>query len=485
MPERRWHPARWPLRLRLTVWYMLLFGLTLAIFAGYVYERQERGMREQTDAALQGAAAQVLADLDTGGDRPALRRTDAAAALLRRLDQAGLSVRVLADDGTTAEAFGPFAAVAGAPPTMSGYGTLPREGADWRVYTQRITAPDGTQVGWVQVARPLNATSDALETLFTQLLLALPLLLLLAGLGGFFLAGRALHPIDRIARTTQAIGAHDLTKRIDYRGPADEIGRLATTVDRMLDRLQAGFARERRFTADAAHELRTPLAALKGRIGVTLARARDPEEYEHVLRELEGQVDRLIHLSTDLLFLARLEQRGVRREPESLDVSALLESVAEQLRPLAEARSVLLCEEIPAGLALAGDVDHLIRLFLNLLDNAIKYTPPGGRVTMRAWGDGTAVRVAIGDTGPGIAPEHLPRIFERFYRADADRSRAEGGTGLGLAMAQEIARQHGGGIEVASAVGQGTTFTVVLPLEVASRPPAVPPSRAGREQRQA
>jgi heavy metal sensor kinase len=306
---------------------------------------------------------------------------------------------------------------------------------------------------------------DTVENLRTQILLGLPLILMLAGLGGYFLANRALRPIDRITRTAQAISASQLDQRIGYTGPQDEVGRLATTFDNMLDRLQKAFERERRFTADASHELRTPLTALKGRLGVTLSQPRTPAEYENALRDLEQEVDRLIRLSTDLLFLARLDQRRLPWQPQALDLSDLLSAVVEQMRPLAEDKGLVLTEEVPPALSILGDPDHLIRLFVNLLDNAIKYTPPGGQVVLRAGKERTGVWVAISDTGPGIPPEHLPHLFERFYRVEESRSRPSGGAGLGLAIAHEIARWHGGIIEAQSEPGHGATFTVHLPLQ--------------------
>jgi signal transduction histidine kinase len=291
-------------------------------------------------------------------------------------------------------------------------------------------------------------------------------------LGGFFLASRALQPIDRITQTAQAISASDLDRRIHYKGPADEVGRLAQTFDTMLNRLQTAFVRERRFTSDAAHELRTPLAALKGRIGVTLSRPRQPAVYRETLQEMEQQVDRLIRLSNDLLFMTQLEQAQIRPQQERIMMADLVGAVVDQVRPLAEAKSITLEQNIYSGLMLQGDLDLLIRLHLNLLDNAIKYTPTGGRVMVQAKQDGSQAIISIRDTGPGIPAEHVPQLFERFYRVESDRARwrrdnghenGENGAGLGLSIAYEIARTHGGNLTVQSDVGRGTTFFVQLP----------------------
>jgi heavy metal sensor kinase len=278
-----------------------------------------------------------------------------------------------------------------------------------------------------------------------------------------------LRPIDNITRTAQAITASDLGQRIQYQGPADEVGRLAKTFDTMLDRLQVAFVRERRFTADAAHELRTPLTALKGRVGVTLSRSRSPAAYQETLQEMEGQVDRLIRLSSDLLFMARLGQGQYHLQLEQIALAELLGAAIDLIRPLAEAKAIALNENIPDSQSLQGDFDLLMRLFVNLLDNAVKFTPENGRVSLQVETQANDVQITVGDTGPGIAVEHLSHLFERFYRAEGDRARrpddyGPGGAGLGLAIANEITRFHGGQLLVESQPGQGTTFIVRLPM---------------------
>ncbi len=462
-----WRPGWATLRVRLTAWYTLLMALTLLFFSAYLYLRLERSMLAQVDATLQVAASQALSSVDEEDGRPAFQNTETSRLVADRLSQAGFAVRLIAPDGTVWDGFGSYQEMPLWVPAVAGYRTLGTGEARWRVYSQPVQAPDGQSVVWLQVAQSLAPLQDTLENLRTQMFLGLPLILALAGLGGYFLADRSLRPIDRITRTAQTISAGQLSRRIGYTGPPDEVGRLAATFDQMLDRLQAAFDRERRFTADASHELRTPLTVLKGHLGVILSRPRTAEEYESALRDLEREVDRLIHLSTDLLFLARLDQRRLPWRPQALDISDLLNAVVEQIQPLADAKGLLLETTMEPGLVIQGDPDHLIRLFLNLLDNAVKYTPPDGQVTLRAGKGGTGVWIAIGDTGPGIPAEHLPHVFERFYRVEKARSRESGGAGLGLAIAYEIARWHGGTIEAQSEPGHGTIFTVHLPF----RPP--------------
>jgi signal transduction histidine kinase len=304
-------------------------------------------------------------------------------------------------------------------------------GEPWRLVRRPVTV-DG-RAGWLQAVQEMEPVLDTLADLRGQLLWGLPLALLLAGAGGYFLASRALQPIDRITQTAQAISGSDLSRRIAYRGPADEVGRLAQTFDAMLDRLQAAFARERRFTGDAAHELRTPLTALKGRIEVALSRPRPAGEYAETLAELQGQVDRLIRLSGDLLFMARLDQNGRRREAERIELADFLGAVVDQIRPLAAAKQITLVEEVPAGLEIQGDLDLVIRLFLNLLDNGVKYSPAGGEVLVEGMAVAGMAQITIRDHGPGIPADHLPHLFERFYRVEGDRARRGDGRPSGRA----------------------------------------------------
>lgn len=457
MPDR---PPRmsFPLRLRLTAWYIVLLALTLLAFCGYLYISLERSLLAQLDAALTVAATQ--APLVTEGATPRFAATNAVA---RQLTDAGFGLRLLDGTGQVRETLGIADAPPSAPP-IPGHITVETDATRWRIYSQPLTDVDGSAAGWLQVIQPLAPVQEALEELSRQMLLGFPLALLLATAGGLFLARRALTPIDRMTSTAAALSASNLTRRISYTGPADELGRLATTFDAMLDRLAAAFARERRFTADAAHELRTPLTALKGRIEVALNRQRSAAEYAATLQALANDVDRLVRLSDDLLLLARLDDGELRPAPEPLRLDDLLASIIESVADLAEARGVALRAEVMAALAVAGDLSQLGRLFLNLLDNALKFTPAQGSVTVRLSMDGSWAVVAIADTGPGITPEHLPLLGQRFYRGAADRARGAGGSGLGLAIAAELARAHGGMLALESIPGQGTTATVRLPL---------------------
>jgi heavy metal sensor kinase len=291
-----------------------------------------------------------------------------------------------------------------------------------------------------------------------------PLVLLVAVAGGVFLASRALNPIDQITRTAEAISAEDLSRRLGLRQANDEVGRLAATIDHMLDRLDRAFERQRRFTSDASHELRTPLSMLVSRAGMALERQRSVAEYEDVLRSVRDEGLHMGRIVNDLLMLARADAGDGLALTERLDVGELVGSVAEAMAPLAAAREIRLSVATQDGVEVQADQTRLTQLLVNLLDNALAHTPAGGSVEMRARRESTDAVLQVSDTGSGIAAEDLPHVFQRFFRAQRDRSREGGGAGLGLALCQSIAVAHGGEIKLESDPGRGTQVTVRIPL---------------------
>ena len=425
---RRVLPGRRTMRLRLTLWYVAVLALSTGVIAVLFYVGLETALGNQVDSGIQETAASEaktsVGDFLQNG--PEQVPDEASSESM---------IRVLSAEGQVLGGAGAFSLPSTDGQPRPGLATVPAPGqsAPWRVYTQAVTLPTG-EPAWLQAGRSLAATEAALARLRQQLLLGLPLMLVLAAVGGLFLAGRALVPIDHMATAAERITGSDLSGRM---GPqsSEELGRLAAAFDRMLERLDQAFQRERRFVSDVSHELRTPLTALRGRIEVTLTRPRSRPEYEDTLRILETEVARLTRLSEDLLLLARFDRGALAPRLERIDLSELLESVAGQIRPLAEARRQILVQEVEPDLGLRADPDQLIRLFLNLLDNAVKFTDDGGRVGLTGRRSGVSIEVEVSDTGVGIGAEHLDSIFDRFYRAEGSRARSTGGHGLGLAIA--------------------------------------------------
>lgn len=454
------------LRVRFAFWVAILLLGALIAFGAFVYANLSRSLYANADDSLQLSAAQAIAAVNIENGVLSISDSIPETSALAGLRERGLTIRVLNPAGHVLQAVGPYhsqplaSTTASSSLNQSSFATTTdsASGDTVRWYSAPITE-NNQVIGAVQVARSLEDVKATLQRLLTALLVSIPLLICAAAGGGYLLAARALAPIDQITRTARRISAEDLHARLGLPATDDEVGRLAATFDTMLARLEAAFQRERQFTADASHELRTPLAAMQAILGVIREQRRTPEDYEQALDDLANEANRLRTLVDDLLRLARGEGQALA-ERRPVELSLLLQDVADSLVPLAEARSLTLECAIAPNLIVQGDSDALIRVFVNLLDNAIKYTRQGG-ITVAANRHSDAVEISIADTGSGIAAEHLPRLFDRFYRAEA--SRTTRGAGLGLAIAQEIIHAHGGTIAIESTPGAGTTATVTLP----------------------
>jgi heavy metal sensor kinase len=334
---------------------------------------------------------------------------------------------------------------------------------------QPLPAPGqpGPQVtvrsGALAVGRPIEDIEQALAGLKRALTLAIPLTLLVAGAGGLFLARRVLRPVQHIADTARNIGETDLSRRIAV-NTRDELGQLAATLNQMIERLEKAFNRQREFTGDASHELRTPLAVIQAESTLALQRARSVKEYQASLASIAEEADHMGRIIDQLLALARADSGSDQASFQELDLNEPVREVAADMDILSRDRSLQLELLLGDPVLVRGDHGLLRQLLLNLVGNAMRYTPPGGKISIVTAAVNGRARLAVSDTGQGIPAEHLPHIFDRFYRADKARSRSEGGSGLGLAICKQVAELHGGEIEVESRVGQGSTFTFSLPL---------------------
>lgn len=457
------------IRTRLTLWYSgILLGILIVITAlGYSVLRWS--LVQDLDASLL-AVAQVLRDtgaLSEGGP-------DDAEAMLRDLlgpefydkffqllDPEGHRQPWSSRPRSPALRLSPQAR-ANAARGLTTLETVQAGSEDVRLLTMPVVRGSRV-VQIVQAGMSLERTRIALRRYLDVLVLLIPLGVALAAAGGAIIARTALRPVDEMAMAARRITAEDLDQRIALRGTDDELDRLADTLNGMLTRLAAAFTEMRRFSADAAHELRTPLTALKGGIEVSLRSARSAPEYRGVLVSSLEEVERLIRLAEDLLLLSR-SVAGPETPRELVDLEPLLLEVLDIATRLAQGRGVgvRLNEVGPA--TVKGDALALHRAILNLLENAIKYTPAGGKVELSLTTSDRSAVVTVADTGIGISAGDAERVFEPFVRLDAARAREVDGSGLGLAITRAIVVAHGGAISLESTAGAGSRFTVRLPL---------------------
>lgn len=474
---------RWPqsVRGRLTLWYSLGLGAMLAVGAVGSWYMLQRVLATRGDRFLVEARDAFVVELHV--ERTMTRANDAAvAAALRDIRFSDIEFVVL-DEGRHVVGASELArpgdverALVGAGSPADGLLTIPGRAGGWRAAVVE-TSLGGVPhvVAAVQARRWLHDTLTAVTAAY---LAAIPLLLGVAAAGGYLLARRALAPVAAMGRRTHAIEAANLHERLPVEHPRDELGELATVINALLARLEDAFAQQRRLVADASHELGTPLAVIRAEAEIALARpTRAEDEYRAALGVVREAGERLSRVVDDLLFLARADGGPVplRRVPVELD--EIVEETAEVVRSLARRRDVRLdvesASEAAGDAACIGDPELLGRLVLNLLDNAIKYSPPGGAVRARCRRDGDAVVLDVSDCGPGIPAAAHERVFDRFFRLDGARARADGaaagGTGLGLAIARWIATAHGGTLVVARSTPRGSTFRLALPAADATR----------------
>jgi signal transduction histidine kinase len=330
-----------------------------------------------------------------------------------------------------------------------------------RVWCPRFGGPCYNLITFREAERLINA--EILDKLRFYMFGALGALFV-ASLGvGWVVAGRVLAPIGRITAVARDIQATDLSRRIQLPGPEDELKQLADTFDAMLARLDAAFAAQRQFVADASHELRNPLAIIRTNVDVALGDPdASPDELRQTIATVKRAGDRMTLLVDDLLALARRQQPTLEHEP--VDLGAAVAEASDDFVVSAETRDIVLDRAIAPGVVVTGDREALKRVVANLLDNAVRLAPAGSRIRLATGSEGNRAWIAVADEGPGISLEDQPRVFDRFWRADKARARADGGTGLGLAIVRQLVESHGGEVRLHSKVGVGSSFVVWLPI---------------------
>lgn len=461
-------------RARLTLWYVSALALILVVFGIAVYVMLSRALHRRVDEALRSTLDIAVTSL-TNDDEEGQSNQSAAQSTSIELSSPQQAMSIFDGDGrllaehSYEEGLRVRRPDLGAMTDDSVYIYTAGGAGDGRglrrTAARRVRiGPTGTPF-IILASQSLKPVEEELESLREALYFATPAALLLAGLGGWLLARQGLAPVAAMARSAREIGAGNLGRQLPVANPRDELGQLATTFNELLARLEAAFAEQRRFMADASHELRTPLAVMSMAADVTLRKERQEEaEYRESLRMMAEQAHRLIRIVEDMFTLARADSGRYPLRKESLYLDDLLAEVARAGGLLASGKGVTVeLDNLPES-AFHGDEDLLRQMLLNLVGNAVKFTPPGGSVRLGLKRHGDEYLLSVSDTGPGIPAEARAHVFERFYRADKSRTRAkDGGAGLGLPIARWIARAHDGELELADPNGEGTTFLARLP----------------------
>lgn len=450
------------IRLRLTAWYSLVLLVGLAIFGTGMWfaleERLTRAIDSRLAQRVQGLRSVLESEDGTAKDRAQLQeelsefaREIPDGTVIQVRDSSGGLLRSSPDQPTFPETL-----QNGSHP----YQTVGRNGHAFRVFTTRLEYSG--QSYDALVAGPLDEVGKVMNHFRELLLVMIPAVLIVACLGGYWISRRALAPVDEITRVAKSISVRNLSQRLPLPETGDELQRMSEAWNEVLERLEAAVKRIRQFTADASHELRTPIALIRATAELALRHERDPEDYRNALRSVCRETERMTELTESLLTLARSDAGGFEMPLAKTNLNNIVNEAVGQSAAAAEAEGLVLVAVTTAQRVIVDANEAGIRrLLLILMDNAFKHTPRGGKVIVSTSANGSGVSLSVEDTGEGIATEALPHIFERFFRADAARSTGSG-VGLGLSIAQAIAQAHGAEIAVKSAPGAGARFTLTL-----------------------
>ncbi|QBD80948.1 HAMP domain-containing protein [Ktedonosporobacter rubrisoli] len=473
----------WPLgiRLQLTCWYTGVLAIIILCSGAVAYKHLDTSLESTADTALNLRIQQIANEVsyrnghirfdESIGDIPRLSSTASPSSGIAVDVDASSIVRILDSKGRVLRATPAFQRLSLPEESLA----QPLSGQPWkgtvktssdqeiRIASQALTR-HGKPYAIVQVGESLKQLHAVLHQEVVLFVLLTPEVLMMCALIGSWLSMRAFAPIHKLAATARRIGEGDLQQRVPVPQPRDEVQFLAMTLNDMIERLDAAFKRQQRFVSDASHELRTPVAAIRSKTDVALLQDLSPREYVGVLQGINTEAERLSRLINDLLVLARADEGRTLLAQEPVQLDFLVKTVAANAEELAQERGITVEVQTPQPVTICGDEARLIQVVMNLLDNALIYTQAGGHVTLKVEQDEAAARIIVSDTGQGIAPEHLPYIFERFYRADPAHQHHEGGSsGLGLAIVDWVVRAHNGSVSVKSQPGLGSTFIVNLP----------------------
>jgi heavy metal sensor kinase len=478
------------LRFKLTLWYVLILGILLISFSTFLYFTLSKSLHRDVDNKLRSLAELIASESSSPLSKFGFGNIDQALEASMNLKPIGKFIQVLDESGKIGRKSDnlknvqlPISlnALKNASKGLITYETNRSiEDTPLRIITFPVIENNHvTRI--VQIASSLEEVEDALNTLFIILMITVPLALMVAILGGQFLAHKALKPVDNITQTARMITSKNLNQRITPPKVKDEISRLIETFNEMISRLDQSFQQTKQFSSDASHELKTPLTILKGEVEVMLRKERTPQEYQQTLKSNLEEINRMTQIVDDLLLLSKADTGEIRLNKEDIDLTEIVTEVVAQMDLLAKSRKLrLFTSNHHQDIHVFGDPLRMRELFINLIGNGIKYTEEGGSIhitlqkeyptAVRSQSDsGEAerekfIKIIVSDTGIGISKEDQERIFNRFFRVDKARSREEGGSGLGLSICKWIVEAHQGEIKVESELGKGSSFIVKLPL---------------------
>jgi len=453
------------LALRLTLWYAGIFALFACVAFLLFYSFITSVLQERIDQELRGQARRFSTLLATEGVEAVNNSAviDAQAAGVKKVFFRFLNLNGTAFSSSNMSYWTDIP-VNGAALEQLGRGestvfetiTIPNRSDQVRIIYALLSPLIIAQVG-----QAMESQSRFVEAFKRIFIITMTLLIVIAAGVGWFMARQAVSGVEAVTRTAQKISGGSLEERVPVKPRGDEIDQLATTFNQMLDRIQTLLTEIKEMSDNIAHDLRSPIARMRGLAEVTLTTSKSLSEYESMAASTVEECDRLLDMINTMLFISKTEAGLERPSRADVDIGALIRSACELFEPTAEDKHITLNCQAPEKTFLLGDSRMLQRMLSNILDNAVKYTPPGGEVKVSVSEANRDIVITIHDTGIGISGADLTRIFERFYRGD--QSRSEPGTGLGLSLARAIARAHGGDVTVTSELNQGSTFTIILP----------------------
>ena len=478
------------LRFKLTLWYVLILGILLISFCTFLYFTLSKSLHRDVDNKLRSLAELIASESLSPMSKFGFGNVDQALETSMNLKPIGKFIQVLDESGNIGRKSENLKNVQ-LPISLNalknaskGLITFETNRSIGNTPLRIITFPvvESNHVAKiVQIASSLEEVEDALNTLFIILVITVPLALMVATLGGQFLAHKALKPVDNITQTARMITSQNLNQRITPPKVKDEISRLIETFNGMISRLDQSFRQIKQFSSDASHELKTPLTILKGEVEVMLRKERTLQEYQQTLKSNLEEINRMSQIVEDLLLLSKGDTGEIKLNKEDINLTDILGEVVAQMDILAKSKRLYLsASNHHQDIYIVGDALRIRELFMNLIENGIKYTEEGGSIhitlqkeylpqvrSQSDWADNEKnrfVKIVVADTGIGIAKGDQEKVFNRFFRVDKARSREQGGSGLGLSICKWIVEAHQGEIQVESELGKGSSFIVRLPL---------------------